>query len=191
MRVRSAACIGIGIGFLVCAAAPARAQMQVGPNLEWNYWSNFPKSSFIKSGSSIAVGGYYLSPGLRLGYLFPGAAFTATADVGIQHESLEDIKYTNVLIEGGLAYAFLSERTTSPYVGVCAGWHDLSEGSSLDISRPLVGGSAGVRHRVAAGHGFVRAEVRYDHFTTAETKGFILPQDMVGLRIGADLLLSK
>jgi hypothetical protein len=189
MRAKTFACVCIGI--FAFAAHTASAQMLVGPNLEWSYWS-FPKIIDIKSGSAIAVGGYYLSPGLRVGYLFPGAAVTATADVGIQNENLSSTyKYTNVMIEPGLAYAFMSKGTTSPYVGACAGWHTLSPGSVGSVTRSLVGVSAGVRHRVAAGHGLIRAELRYDHFTTTDTKGFVLPQDIVGIRLGADLLLTQ
>jgi hypothetical protein len=188
MRVKSVACICVAI--LAFAARTACAQMLVGPNLEWSYWA-FPKSVFgVDNGTSVSVGGYYLSPGLRVGYLFPGAAVTALADVGIQHEAIESIKYTNIMFEPGLAYAFMSKSTTSPVVGINAGWHHVLD-AGVAVTRPFVGASAGVRCRIAAGHGLIRAELRYDHFTSTDTKEFVLPQDMVGLRLGADLLLSK
>jgi hypothetical protein len=188
MRVKGLAYICTVI--LAFGAHAACAQMLVGPNLEWSYWS-FPKATFgVKSGSAVSVGGYYLSPGLRVGYLFPGGAVTALGDVGIQHEAIESIKYTNIVFEPGLAYAFMSKSTASPIVGVCVGWHHIFD-AGVAMTRPLVGASAGVRYRVAAGHGLIRAELRYDHFTSTDTKEFVLPQDIVGLRLGADLLLTK
>jgi len=47
------------------------------------------------------------------------------------------------------------------------------------------------RHRIAAGHGYVRGELKYDHVNKSDTKGFILPESSFGVRIGCDLLLSN
>ena len=175
---------------LVLATSPASAQVFVGPNLEWNYWS-FPNPDSNVSGGVLSIGGYYLNPGLRLGYLLAGGALAASADAGVQVENLGDLRYRNVIVEPALSYAFLSERATSPYLGFAAGWHYLALGLSDNVTRPLVGGFVGIRHRVSAGHGIIRAEFRYDHFTQKDTKGFVLPENMVGLRLGCDLLLTR
>jgi hypothetical protein len=165
---------------------PASAQVFVGPNLEWSYWS-LPDPFSEDSGDVLSIGGFYLSPGLRLGYLFLGGTLMVSADAGVQSQRLGSFKYTSIIVEPGIAYAFLSERATSPYIGVSSGWHHLSLG---DLTRPVIGGALGIRHRVAAGHGFIRGELRYDHFTKKDTKGVLLPENIVGLRVGCDLLLS-
>ena len=171
-------------GFGACSAS---AQVFVGPNVEWSHW-NFAEPNRDFSGNVLGVGGFYLSPGLRVGYLLPGRSLVVSADAGIQSEDLGSLDYTSVIVEPGLAYAFISELATSPYIGVSYGWHHLSLG---DVTRAVVGGTVGVRHRVAAGHGFVRGEFRYDHFIETDTKGFILPEDIFGLRVGVDLLISR
>jgi len=181
---------------LLSAAIPhtSSAQVFVGGNVDWSHYT-YPGNFGLGSETEdiFSFGGYYLSPGLRLGYLFAGGALVASADAGVQVEHGEAIgEYTNFIVEPALAYAFSSDHPTSPYVGVAAGWHHLNFGQALGgaFTRPLVGGFLGVRHRVSAGHGMIRAEFRYDHFTEQNTSFFVLPKDMVGVRLGFDLLLG-
>ncbi len=180
--------------FLVLAvlaffAHSASAQVFVGPNVEWNYLQ-YPEDGFDDSGSMITVGGNYLNPGLRLGYLLPGGVWTVATDIGIQSEHSGSYKYTNVLLQPTVGYVLLSERTTSPYLAVSAGWHHTSY-PFADVSRWAAGGAVGVRRRVAAGHGVIRAELRYEHYTEKDTGGFVLPEAVFGLRVGCDLLLTR
>ena len=171
-----------------CAAGSARAQVFVGPNLEWSHFS-FPEAFRDESGNVVSIGGFYLQPGLRLGYLFPGGILAASVDAGVQSEHLGSFKYTSVIVEPTLAYLFRADHATSPYAGVSTGLEHLS--SLEHFTRPIVGGAVGVRRRVSAGHGFVRGELRYDHFMKRDTKGFVVPENTVGLRIGLDLVLSR
>lgn len=172
----------------VCHVPTVRAQAFVGPNLEWSHW-RYPDKFREFTGAVLGTGGYYLIPGLRLGYVFHGGAIAASVDEGMQLERLGQWQYTNVIVEPALAYAFMGERRTSPYVGVLSGWHHYHQ--SRSVTRPLVGATVGVRHRVAAGHGFIRAEFIYERFTKKDTNHFILPDEIAGLRVGCDLLFSR
>ena len=174
------------VAVLAFAPRPAASQLFIGPNLEWSHWDFDPQVS-SESMNVLAVGGFYLNPGLRLGYVLPGASFVISVDTGVQSER-GDFDYTNVIVEPGVAYVVMSDLTTSPYIGISTGWNHVS---LENVTRPLVGGSVGFRHRVSGGHGIVRAELRYDHFTEEDTDGLVLPENIVGIRIGADLLLTR
>lgn len=175
------------LSVLVLAATPARAQFFVGPNLEWSHWS-YPAPNRDFSGDVVSIGGESLNPSLRLGFLIPGGALMPFADVGIQSEQLGLLKYTNLIAEVTLAHVFLRERAASPYVGISSGYHYLNGFERR--TRTVIGGAIGVRHRVAAGHGSIRAEFRFDHFVKKETGSLILPENTIGLRVGCDLFLS-
>jgi len=176
---------------LAIGAGPAGAQVSVGPNLEWSYW-RFPSSFGDESGNTLSMGSSEISPGLRLGYLFPGAAFSLSVDAGLQVAHFEsEHLYTNVVVEPMVTYAFLGERATSPYVSLSSGWRHVKNFDLESVTCPAVGGSLGVRHRVAAGHGFIRGELKYDHFFNKDNAISVLPETVVGLRMGCDLLLSR
>lgn len=176
---------------LTLLASSAHAQAFIGANLEWTHFTYRYDPYPDESGTMLSIGGYYLHPGFRLGYAFPGGALVASADVGLQKTGGDALgNYTNVIVEPGVVYVLLRERPASPYVGIGFGWHRLSLGGN-SVTRPTVGGAMGVRHRVAGGHGVLRAELRYDHFTKEDTGGFLLPATGIGVRLGFDLLLSR
>ena len=179
----------LGLAVLACSARSARAQVFVGPNLEWNYL-RFAEDTGEDSGSMLSVGGYYINPGLRLGYLFPGAGWTVWADTGIQSEHFGSFEYTSIIVQPTVSYLLQRERATSPYLALAGGVHH--SGYSFEkLTRFSVGGAVGVRHRIAAGHGAIRGEFRYDYYPEEDTKGFILPQSVIGLRLGCDLLFAR
>ena len=188
MRVRPFCLI---LTILAFGARPAIAQVTVGPNIEWSYWK-FPSHFSDESGNTLSMGSSEISPGLRVGYLFPGGSSTLALDAGIQvfHFGGHNV-YTNVVVEPMLAYAFLREQATSPYVSLSTGWRRIEQGGGSDVTCPALGGALGIRHRVAAGHGFIRGELRYDHFFQKDNASSVIAESIVGLRLGCDLLLSK
>ena len=179
----------LGIVLFLFWAASASAQAFVGPSLDWSHWS-YPKPDDDLSGSVASIGGFVIHPALRAGYLFPGTPIVASADLGLETQHTDSYKYSSFLFEPGVGYAFLNDRATNPYVAASFGWYHLSE-IGIGVTQTLVGAGIGVRHRVAAGHGYIRGELRYDHVNKTDTKEFILPESSFGVRVGCDLLLSK
>src|SRR5262245_24277126 len=99
------------LSVLAVLPTSARAQVFIGPNLEWSHWS-YPSPNRDDSGDVASIGGESLNPGLRLGILSLGGALMPFADVGVQSEHLGSFSYTNFIVEATLAHAFLGERTT-------------------------------------------------------------------------------
>lgn len=174
---------------------PARAQILVGPNLEASYWSFGSHEALYDatdlSGSVVGIGGNYLVPGLRLGYLCPGGRLEIVSDLGLQMEQVFDIGYTRILATPGLEYMVLADRNTTPYFGASVGVLHVSSDYGSHTSNAILGGAIGVRHRVASGHGALRAEFRVDHFFQDDHSDSFSPDNTFGIRFGADLLVTR
>lgn len=171
-------------------AVPASAQVLVGPNAEWSRW-RFPDTFSDAWGNTFTMGGLNFNPGLRLGYLGADGALMTLVDVSAAKFGFDGLDYSIFTIQPAVAYVFGRERLTSPYVGATCGWYGTT-GALMDITRPLIGGAVGMRRKISEGHGLVRVELRYAHFlNNPEGTGVYLPEHVISLRLGADLLVTR
>jgi len=72
-------------------------------------------------------------------------------------------------------------------------------GSSFTATRPVFGAGIGLRKPVSDGHGFVRAEFRYDHLPERvagltpydSSDSFTFPAtDLISVKLGFDLVVA-
>lgn len=175
---------------IALVAVPVSAQVLVGPNAEWSRW-RFPDTFSDAWGNTVTVGSLNFNPGLRLGYLAADGALLTVVDVSAAKFGFDGLDYSIFTIQPAVAYVFGREGLTSPFVGASCGWYGTT-GALMDITRPLIGGTLGVRRKVSEGHGLVRAELRYAHFlNNPDGNGVYLPEHVISLRVGADLLVTR
>ncbi len=142
-------------------------------------------------------------PGLRVGYVSRGGRWDLNADIGlmsVDHTGIVGSEETTVEALPQIQVNAPSWRGLSPFVNGGVGIvHETAltaYGGSLAATRPVFGAGIGLRKPVSDGHGFIRAEVRYDHLPERVTApnssaNFTFPAtDLFSVKLGFDLVVA-
>lgn len=167
------------VALVLAAPSLAEAGMSLGTNLGVVRLSSDGSSSLSLSAPSDLYFG--IQPGLRLGFTGEKGMDQTYFDAGL------------VMVEDASLWAVTANyqrnflrSPTSPYVTLGGGFHAYSFGGTLEAN-PLFGGGLGVTHRLANGHGELRAEFRVDALRAPQSGNTLTS---VGLKTGFDLWLQ-
>jgi hypothetical protein len=138
--------------------------------------------------------GFYLPtfmPGLRVGgFLDEAHQQSLYLDTGLFYATSDGNSLMN--LQGLLAYEFaFGDQPTVPIVNVGVGVLHVGDDDD-SYNSMVIGGGLGLRHRLAHGHGALRAEVHVDRQFEAEDNGHtVLPAlTAVGAKLGFDVYLK-
>jgi hypothetical protein len=193
--------VAIIIVSLACGRA-ARAEVTIGASFGYTHFS-YPDSPRFKE----EVLGFpgtqaWGQPGLRIGYLARGGRWGLNADVGfvtVHHSGTigPDERTAEALPQ--IQANAPGWRGLSPFVdggvGVVYETALTAYGGAFTTTRPVFGAGIGLRKPVSDGHGFVRAEFRYDHLPERVTglspsDNFTFPAtDLFSVKLGFDLVV--
>jgi hypothetical protein len=181
----------------------ARAEVVLGASFGYTHFS-YPDSPLFKD-DVLGLPGTQAwgQPGLRIGYLARGGRWDLNADVGlvtVYHFGTIGADETTVEALPQIQANAPRWRGLSPFVNGGVGIvHETAltvYGGSFIATRPVFGAGIGLRKPVSDGHGFVRAEFRYDHLPERVTglspsDNFTFPAtDLFSVKLGFDLVVA-
>jgi len=181
----------------------ARAEVVLGASFGYTHFS-YPDSPRFKD-DVLGLPGTQAwgQPGLRIGYLARGGRWDLNADVGlvtVHHSGTIGADETTVEALPQVQANAPSWRGLSPFVnggvGIVYETALTAYGGSFTATRPVFGAGIGLRKPVSDGHGFVRAEFRYDHLPERVTglspsDNFTFPAtDLFSVKLGFDLVVA-
>lgn len=185
----------------------ARADVAVGASFGYTHFS-YPNSPHFKD-DILGLPGTQAwgQPGLRVGYLARGGRWDLNADVGlvtVHHSGTIGADETTIEALPQVQVNLPSWRGVSPFVnggvGVVHETALTAYGSSFTATRPLFGAGIGLRKSVSDGHGFIRAEFRYDHLpervvdltpSDSSDSFTFLATDLFSAKLGFDLVVAR
>ena len=182
----------------------ARAEVVLGASFGYTYLSYPDSPAFNDNVLGLPGAQAWGQPGLRVGYLARSGRWDLNADVGlvsVHHSGTISADETTVGLLPQIQANAPSWRGVSPFVNGGVGIvHETAltaYGESFAATRPVFGAGIGLRKPVSDGHGFVRAEFRYDHLPERVTSlspldTFTFPAtDMFSVKLGFDLVVAK
>jgi len=181
----------------------ARAEVVLGASFGYTRLS-YPDSPRFKDDVLALPGAQaWGQPGLRVGYLARGGRWDLNADVGlvtVHHTGTVGGDETTIEALPQIQVNAPGWRGLSPFVNGGVGIvHETaltSYGGSFTATRPVFGAGIGLRKPVSDGHGFIRAEFRYDHLpervtTPSYSASFTFPAtDLFSVKLGFDLVVA-
>ena len=178
------------LALLTLGSSPARAQnWSLGANVGLSVLS--PKgggdalTNFSWPGGGNEIFGEFL-PGLRVGLVGAGERHEFYVDTGVNATSFSGESIHNILLTLNYQYNASTDRS-APFVTVGAGVTSF-DGGGDSFTNGILGGGAGILHRLGNGHGAVRGEVHVDYIT--EDKNGLEGGTLVGLKLGFDLWMK-
>lgn len=203
---RSSIVRAVQVAILVVSLASGRtvrAEVALGASFGYTHFS-YPNTPRFKDNVFGLPGSQaWGQPGLRIGYLARGGRWDLNTDVGlvnVHHSGIIGDDETTLEALPQLQVNAPSWRGLSPFVNGGVGIvHETAltaYGGSFNATRPLYGAGIGLRKPVSDGHGFVRAEFRYDHLPervagTSLSGNFTFPAtDQYSVKLGFDLLVA-
>jgi len=176
----------------------ARAAITAGASFGYTHTS-FPHENVTTNAVGIPGREQMGQPGMRLSYLAPGRLWDLNLDVGLERLSSSSFHETMFGLLPQFQLNAPAHDGLSPFANVGVGIEYETDFTfrSISATRVLLGAGAGLRKSVSDGHGFVRIEIRYDHVPKVEKvvnpfESFtFLARDMISVRAGFDLLLSR
>jgi hypothetical protein len=194
--------LGVVIASLLVGGS-ARASAIIGASLGYTH-IDYPDPDFSDPYSDVIgfpSGQDWGQPGLRLGYLLPQGHWDINTDLGIVHRSGNyGPKETWLELLPQVQWNPFGRERWSPFANAGIGFdHESVTFSSESASgtRLAVGAGIGVRTPVSDGHGFLRAEVRFDHFEKSEkelgpgSSLIFLEANQFSLKLGFDLVVAR
>lgn len=180
----------------------ARAEVVLGASFGYTHLSYPDEPRFKDDVLGLPGAQAWGQPGLRIGYHAPGGRWDLNADVGFV-----SVHHSGTLSDQTMAEALPQVqvnlpgwRGLSPFVNGGAGIvHETAlsaYGGSFTVTRPVFGAGIGLRRPVSDGHGFIRAEFRYDHLPERVTDmspydDFTFPAtDLLSIKLGFDLVVA-
>ena len=140
-------------------------------------------------------------PGLRVGYLLPGGHWDINTDLGfVERSDNEGLRGSWLEVLPQVQLNPLGQKGLSPFVNAGIGFEHESftfGPESASGTRLAVGAGIGVRTSVSDGHGFLRAELRYDHFARSEEQegptgsAVFLEANQFAVKLGFDLIVAR
>ncbi len=202
-RIIRAAQLAIVITLLAGGRA-VHAEVTLGASFGYSHLSYPDTPSMSNDVVGIPGTQEWSQPGLRIGYHVPGAPLDLNADVGLVH----------VTRSGALGADETAVEALPQVQGNATGWGGFSPfvnagvgvlhetvltayGASISATRAVFGGGFGVRKSVSDGHGFIRAELRFDHLAErvaplGSADSYTFPAtDLFSVKLGFDLLVAR
>lgn len=187
----------------IAGGRAVRAEVTLGASFGYTH-SSYPdtpqfKNDVIGFPSAQSWG----QPGLRIGYIAQGGRWDLNADVGlvnVRHSGTVGADETTIEALPQVQVNAPSWRGVSAFVnggvGVVYETALTVYGGSFNATRPVYGAGIGLRKPVSEGHGFIRAEFRYDHLPEHVTDlnpsdEFTFPAtDQFSVKFGFDLVVA-
>jgi hypothetical protein len=185
-RMRQIAFVAAIVSLTLFHAPQAFANWSLGANLGVSFVNP-------EDGSSETVAGWpldaFLEPGLRIGFAGTRSSHEGYLESGLVLVDSDSTVHVFELI-GNYQYSFKPGSPTSPFLTAGVGLVNVDNGGSATSA--MYGGGLGIWHRVAADHGRVRAEVRYDRVSEGDDNGVevIDKAGIVGIKLGFDLWMK-
>jgi hypothetical protein len=181
----------------------ARAEVALGASFGYTHFS-YPDSPRFKDDVLGLPGSQaWGQPGLRIAYLARSGRWDLNADVGlvtVHHSGTVGGGETTMEALPQIQANAPSWRGLSPFVnggvGIVYETALNAYGDSFAARRPVFGAGIGLRKPVSDGHGFVRAEFRYDHLPERVTglspsDNFTFPAtNLFSVKLGFDLVVA-
>lgn len=185
--MRRLAGLWLAIALLLLApGASAETRWSIGPSIGFDMTTTEGQTIGIlgaPAGPSLFALGAV--PGLRIGAAGESQRHAVFLDTGYQ--VLSSAGSSLHVMSGTVNYAYYFGSGTAPYVTAGGGFtHVGFDATSWTLA--LYGGGAGIRHRLAHGHGAIRLEASYHHAANFEEPSS--PLDTIGIRVGFDLDLN-
>lgn len=177
------------------SASQERSAVFLGMNLGINYLS-YAGTRLSQTGVGIPGNVAELQPGLRMGLLAPNRRWSAFVDLGLLRDSGDFGSALLVQAQASIEWDATPAARTGPFLDAGLGVQHqgtrVNGEELLSATRALLGAGIGIKHQVAAGHGCLRLEARYDHLPKVESSaGDFLALDAIGARAGFDLVLGN
>ena len=190
--------VACALVFLSLSGTPAHAQnWSLGTNVGLSVLTpkrggdNFINFSWPGGGDGFLA---EFMPGLRLGAMWAGEKREVYLDTGVNvtSDSRTGDSIRNVLVTLNYQFNAATNIPVAPFVTVGGGVTNAggvtTEGGSAWTTNVILGGGAGILHRLGNGHGAVRGEVRVDHIT--EDEEGLEGGTLFSLKLGFDLWMK-
>lgn len=192
----------VAISLFGCGAA--RAETVLGASFGYTHVSHPDSPNFKDEVVGLPGAQAWGQPGLRVGYFAMSGRWGLNVDFG-----LVTVRHSGTLGANEATFEALPQievgmpgwRGVSPFVNGGIGFvHETAitaYGGAFTATRPVFGFGIGLRTQVSEGHGFLRAEFRYDHLSERETglrpyDEFTFPAaDLLSLKLGFDLVVAR
>lgn len=202
-RIVRAAWCAIVVASLV-GSRVARAEVAIGASFGYTHLSYPDSPRFTDNVVGLPATQAWGQPGLRIGYLARGGRWDLNADVGL----VTVLHAGTIGADGTTAEALPQIQANAPSwrgltafanggVGIVYETALTAYGGSFTATRPVFGAGIGLRKPVSDGHGFVRAEFRYDHLPERVTgmspsDNFTFPAtNLFSVKFGFDLIVAR
>lgn len=188
----------------LAASTIARADLLLGASFGYTHLRYLDSAAEDYSNNIVGIPGSasWTQPGLRIGYASPGGRWDLNADIGLVRRSGPIFSdQTTIEVLPQLQVSARGPDLPGLFMNVGVGFvHEAVPSlasTTVTATRPVLGAGVGARMPVADGHGFLRAELRYEHISESEKRlspfsTFTFPStNLFSLKLGFDLLVMS